>query len=59
MQQQPFALRELLLAAIVFAIAGGLRGGYVYVVLQDLQQPPPLQVQDAETAVRLVRGESK
>jgi hypothetical protein len=57
MQSQGFGLRDLLLANIVFAIAGTVRAGYVLACLQEPQQPPPIQVQDAATAITLNRGD--
>ncbi len=57
MQPQGFGLRDLLLANIVLAVAAAARVGYVLACLQDPQQPPPFQVQDAETAITLDRGE--
>src|SRR5262245_9926129 len=54
--QQPFGLREALLAFLVFVVAAGLRVGYVLGCVGNLQQPPPFQVQDQQTAINVIRA---
>jgi Dolichyl-phosphate-mannose-protein mannosyltransferase len=56
MQEQSFGWRELFLTVVVFAIAAGVRAGYLVTCLDDWQQPPPFAVQDEHTAVSVDRG---
>ena len=57
--QQPFGMRETLLAFLVFIVAAGLRVGYVLVVVGDLQREPPFQVQDPQAAINVIRTNFK
>jgi hypothetical protein len=56
MERSRLGLLDLLLALIVLTVAAGVRFGYVMAYCDDLTQPPPVQVQDAETMVTLVRS---
>jgi hypothetical protein len=49
-----FGFVDALLAVIVLLVAGGLRVGYV-VTYCDADQPAPVQVQDADSSITLVR----
>src|SRR4051795_9738965 len=51
MDYQPLGLRDALYAAVILAIAVALRVGYLLSCVPDLSQPPPFQVQDAQTAI--------
>jgi hypothetical protein len=55
MREQNFGWREGFLAAVIFAIAAGVRAAYVLACVPDLHQPPPFQVQDSETAITFRR----
>ena len=57
MQPQGFGLTHLSPGQYCPRRRRGPRVGYVLACLQDPQQPPPFQVQDAETAITLDRGE--
>ena len=56
MEKSRFGLVDALLAVLVFGVAVALRLGYVAVCCEDQMEPPPVQVQDAETAINLVHG---
>jgi hypothetical protein len=54
MLRERFGVIDAFLALIVLAVAGGLRGGYLATYC-DPALPAPVQVQDADTAIMLVR----
>jgi hypothetical protein len=51
-----FGIRETLLLFVVLGVAGAARAGYLLTCANDPRQPPPLAVQDAETAINLHRS---
>jgi 4-amino-4-deoxy-L-arabinose transferase-like glycosyltransferase len=51
-----FGVRDTLLLLVVLAVASAARVGYLLTCAADPQQPPPMQVQDAETAITLNRA---
>jgi hypothetical protein len=56
MQPERFGLHDALLLFVVLAVASTSRAGYLLTCADDPHQPPPLAVQDANTATTLNRS---